>query len=497
MFTDYDDATIKHLNSLWTNFINTLVLEADKRKVLSFLNMAGIVTIDDKTKKVCIWLGNEFAIGNAKKFFEKQLNKIIKKDYNPVFSVKFIVYDGFQSGKKHPLQLDLKKHLKVTNIKKTTKSKSKTMDILSWFSKVRLDSAYRFDNLVVGRNNQMAYSSAVWAVENLGKLYNPMFIYWDVWLGKTHILQAIWNKINDEQSKKVILYMPTSNLIDDIVYSIRKNNVTDLQKRFKWIDVLILDDIQFLAGKERTQEIFHNIFNDFYTNKKQIILSSDKPPRDLITLEARLRSRFTQWFVVDIKKPDFETRIAILQKKLIEKGEENIESEFLDIIAKHITDNVRELEWALNLLITKRKMFWDLTEKDVLDTLKTLWYRQVDKNQIVIGNPSNANTKSTEKFEQIVEFVSKYYDVALMDVRWKSRRKEVSLTRQMLMYIAKKNFDWTLEKIWNFFGWKNHATVLYAVKNFERLIKNDSKLYNDFMVILDETWLNKWFASLK
>ena len=221
----------------------------------------------------------------------------------------------------------------------------------------------------------------------------------------------------------------------------------------------------------------------------KIILTSDRPPKELVTLEARLRSRFSWWFVVDIKQPDLETKIAILQKKLIEKGEDMIDSSLLEIVAKTVTNNIRELEGALNLLITRRQMFGELTEADVYDTLETLWYKKSKSAQIVPETASRHNKKSMKTFNEVVEYVANYYDIPVAEIRWKSRKKEISIARQMLMQIWKKYFNWTLEKIGDYFGWKNHASVLYSINTFERLLKNDKKIYNDYMIILEETML--------
>ena len=493
LIENYDEKKIEYLKNLWEKIIDKLILEDDKKKILSFLNKSWIIWIDEKNRKVYIWLANEFFIAQVKKIFQKQLNKIIKQIYNPNFSVNFIVYDKFQSWR-HPLQLNLTKFLwtkekeEKKEFKKNKNASSHT--VLNDFSINKFDYNYRFDTFIVWRNNQLAYSAAHAVAENLWQVHNPLFIYGDVWLGKTHLLQAIWNYIKKDDPSKTVLYMQTTNIIDDIIESIRKNKVTSFVKKFKDIDVIMFDDIQFLADKDRTQEIFHNIFNDFYTAKKQIILTSDRPPKELVTLEARLRSRFSWGFVADIKKPDLETKIAILQKKLIEKWEENIENEYLEIIAKAISDNIRELEWALNLLITRRNTFWELTETDVYDTLETLGYKKSKINSISVETAWRQNTKSNKNFGEIVDYVASYYDIAVADIRWKSRKKEVSLARQMLMTIWKKYFNWTLEKIGDHFGWKNHASVLYSINTFERNLKNDKKVYNDYLVILDETMLS-------
>ena len=166
-----------------------------------------------------------------------------------------------------------------------------------------------------------------------------------------------------------------------------------------------------------------------------------------------------------------------------------MDMKFLEIIAKAITNNVRELEWALNVLISRRKMFWELTEADVYDTLETLWYKKSKINEITPEVASRHNTKSVKNFNEIVEYVANYYDIPVSEIKWKSRKKEISIARQMLMQIAKKYFNWTLEKIGDYFWGKNHASVLYSINTFERLLKNDKKIYNDYMIILEETML--------
>lgn len=496
MFEDiienYDDKKLDYLKNIWQKVISKLILEEDEKKILSFLNKSWIIQIDDKSQKVFVWLSNEFFVAQVKKIFQKSLNKVVKEVYNPSFSVAFTVFDKFQSWR-HPLQLNLQKFLwtKKTKTEKTEiqHTNQDNTSVLTKFSKNKLDYSYRFDTFVVWRSSQLAYSAAMAVAENLGKVHNPLFIYGWVWLWKTHLLQAIWNYVTQNYKNKVVLYMQTTNLIDDIVEAIRKNKVNSFVKQFKDVDIIIFDDIQFLQDKERTQEIFHNIFNEFYSWKKQIVLTSDRPPKELVTLQARLRSRFARGFVVDIKQPDLETKIAILQKKLIEKWEENISMDFLEIIWKAITNNIRELEWALNLLITRRKMFGDLQEQDVYDSLETLWYKKNKSNTISSQTASRQNSKSKKNFWEIVEYVANYYDIPVNDIKGKSRRKEISQARQMLMMIGKKHFDRTLEKIWTYFWWKNHASVLYSINTFERMLKNDKKIYNDYMIITEETML--------
>ena len=208
---------------------------------------------------------------------------------------------------------------------------------------ILFDEKFMFDTFVAGSSSKMAFSAAQQTAEKPGLVYNPLFIYGQVGLGKTHLMQAIGNDIMRRYADKVVVYLPATKLIDEIVDATRKNKMHDLMQKLDNIDVLMIDDIQFIAEKEKTQEVFHNIFNDFQTKKKQIILTSDRAPRELTLLEERLRTRFAYGLVCDIKSPDYETRVAILQSKLASRGE-SIDNENLGLIAKHIKTNVRELE---------------------------------------------------------------------------------------------------------------------------------------------------------
>lgn len=484
---EYDSLKIEFLLNLWEKSIIKLATIEDTKKIVSFLNRWWIIWIDDKKQIIYVWIPNEFILLQARKFFKKSMNITIKEIYNINFSVEFVVYEKFQSWR-HKLQKDLSKILWIKKTNWNCNIDEKTKDKLQSHFWILFDPRYKFDNFIVWSNNQLAYSAAISIAENPGKVHNPFFIYWDVWLWKTHLLQAIGNYTIEKNKEKVVVYLPTSNLIDEIVLNIRKNTLSNLMKKLEEVDILILDDIQFLAWKDKTQEIFHNIFNDFHMKQKQIILSSDRPPKELDLLEARLRSRFSLWLITDIKKPDFETRMAIIISKLREKSEE-LDWEFVDIIAKYVNDNVREIEWAINIILTRKNLLWkELVENDIYEALETLWYRinWDSKIDAKINSADDMNTKSLKSFWNIVEYIWNYYWISVIDIKWENRKKEVSTARQMLMYIAKKHYWWTLEKIWLYFWWKNHATVIYAINNFEKLLKNNKKIYNDYHIIIND-----------
>lgn len=478
----YDDNKKKFLLWIWEETILNLSTQCDPKKIFSFLKNTGIVNIDDHDNVVYVWIPNEFTMAQVKKFLGKQIKESVKNIYNPQCDVKFVIYEPFNNW--WDLTADLKKLLNLKENKKEKTVEVKNANPATKIFGTSFDPTYTFDNFVAWSNNNFAFSAAKAVAQAPGTAYNPLFLYWDVWLGKTHLMQAIWNQIIANDPQKVVAYLPTSKLIDEVVESTKKNNLSGFLAKFNNIDVIMLDDVQFLAWKDKTQEIFHNIFNDFQAEKKQVILSWDRPPRELTNIEPRLKSRFGLGITVDIKAPDFETRIAILQSKLESKWEE-IDYDLLEIIAKYTTNNVRELEWVLNSLITRKKLLWcELTEDDVYECLKTAWYTPTEA-KTSINDVATWNARSTQNFGSIVDLVGQYYNLSTAEIKSDSRKKEITTTRQVLMLIAKKYFDRTYEKIWDYFGWKNHASVIYAVNNIEKKIKKDKNLAHDYNVFVE------------
>lgn len=478
----YDSEKKQYLKELRTKIILQLSTQQDHKKIVTFLSKAWIINIEDYDKKVYIGFANEFMLSNAKKIFNKSLKETVQTVYNPQYSVEYIVYPPFSNWSDLLIDLWQLLNIKATEKKNAKPTEKSLKDELYNYFWILFDPSFRFDNFIAWSNNQFAYSAAKAIAENPWNAYNPLFIYWNVWLGKTHLMQAIWNEIIQNNPDKVIIYLPATKLIDEIILAIKKQNLSSLMRKFDDVDALLIDDVQFLAWKDKTQEIFHNIFNDFHTKKKQIIFSSDRPPRELTQIEPRLKTRFAIWLVADIQAPDYETRIAILQSKL-EIKQETIDTDLLAIIAQHIKTNVRELEWALNILLTRKNLSWkEISEDDVYSCLKTLWYSIEQPN---IWNPNARNGKSQKNFDTIVEMVANYYSISVAELKSDSRKKEITTARQILMLIAKKHFRRTLEKIWMYFGWKNHATAIYAISNIEKKLKSDEDIQHDYQIFTE------------
>ncbi len=489
----YDTHTKKHLIQLWTEIIKFLDAKHDSKKIVTFLNKCAFIGIDEKEKVLHLGVPNEFVLSQVKKFFKKAINDGIHQTYNNDYSLNLVVYDDLQQGG-HELQIDLKKHLTTTietsSPNLTTNKKEATLKE-SWLSEyfgILFEKKYNFDNYVIWATNELAASAGKAIAENPGEVYNPFFIYGDVGLGKTHLMQAIGNHIIDNQPEKVIVYLPSTKFIDKIIHAVRFNKLDHFKQKLEEVDVLMIDDIQFLAGKDKTQEIFHNIFNDFYAKGKQIVITSDESPKALTLLEPRLQSRFSLGLVADIKAPDLETRMAILQSKA-QKKDIQLEEKHTEIIAEAVDTNVRELEWALNIVITKQQLLKrELTDDDIYNSLDTLWIQDTHRpwvqetiktqTQVVAAptiQPSTITNTSVSAYEKKLANIAAYYGLEIKNIKGNSRTKELSFARQCAMYIAKTQFNRSLQKIGNYFGGKNHSSVIYSIRKFEATIKKDAQ----------------------
>ena len=481
----YDQEKKDFLLWIWKDTVVNLATQCDVKKIFSFLKKVWIVNIDDQEKVVYIWVPNEFVMAQIKKYLWKQIKISVKNVYNDQFDTKFVIYEPFNNGGE--LTADLEKLLNIKEKSIAPTNKEAATKITNWLGQefgILFDPSFTFDNFIAGSSNRFAYSAAKAVADNPGWAYNPLFLYGWVWLWKTHLMQAIGNQIISNSSEKTIVYLPTSKLIDEIVVAIKKNNLPWFLSKFDNVDVLMVDDVQFLAGKDKTQEVFHNIFNDFQSKKKQIVISGDRPPKELTSLEPRLRSRFSLWLIVDIKSPDFETRIAILQSELESKWE-YMDDEIIEMIAKYVTNNVRELKWILLSLLSMKKLCWsELTPEFVDESLRNAGYI-TDRQDSETTQITPHSGRWVDDFSKIVEFVWNYYDIPVWEIKSDSRKKDIAIARQILMLIARDNFDRTLKKIWDYFGWKDHASVIYTLDTIKRQLKTDKNLAHDYTVFLE------------
>ncbi len=330
-----------------------------------------------------------------------------------------------------------------------------------------LNPRYTFKNFVIGPFNEMAQAAA-WAVsETPGTAYNPLFLYGGVGLGKTHILQAIGNKIIEDYSDKKVKYIPAERFISGIVNSIRNHNIESFKLEHQKIDVLIVDDIQFLAGKEKTQEEFFHLFNSLYEKNRQIILSSDRLPKAIPSLEERLRSRFEGGMIADIGLPDYETRLAILKTKAKQRGI-NLPEKILSFISSNIKNNIRELEGALNRLVAYQKLNNKIPD---LETAKSLLKK-------IIQAPRKIVTPN-----QLIKLVTEFYDLREKDLLASSRKKEIVKPRQVVMYLLREELKSSYPAIGRKLGGKDHTTVIYGCEKISEELKKNGSLVEEIRLI--------------
>jgi len=330
-----------------------------------------------------------------------------------------------------------------------------------------LNPRYTFDNFVVGSFNELAHAAALAVSDNPGFTYNPLFIYGGVGLGKTHLVQAIGNKINDGGKKKKVRYISSEKFISSIVAAIRSNNIESFKNNLSTTDVLIIDDVQFLAGKNKTQEEFFHAFNALYEKNKQIVLSSDRPPNAIPELEERLRSRFEGGMIADVSLPDYETRLVILKNKVQEKNIE-ISEDILEYIAANVKKNIRELEGALNRLMIFNKLN---SKTPDLETSKKLL-------KGFIFSPFDV-----ANYKKIIETVAKFYNMEEKSLFDPTRRKEIVKPRQIAMYLLRKELKYSFPAIARKFGGKDHTTAIYAYKKVLQENEENNKLTEELNLI--------------
>jgi len=325
-----------------------------------------------------------------------------------------------------------------------------------------LNPNYTFDTFVIGNSNRFAHAACLGAAESPGVAYNPLFLYGGVGLGKTHLMHAIGHFVRNHSQNTTVMYISSENFTNELIKSIQRNKMDEFRKKYRNVDVLLIDDIQFISKKERTQEEFFHTFNDLYESQKQIIISSDKPPQEIEQLEERLRSRFEWGLIADIQPPDLETRIAILREKAATKGYPNIDHKIHEYIATKSVSNIRKLEGALTKVITfaefsKKEITLALAAESLKDYLK--------ENSIQQVTP-----------ESIIEAVCNRFSLTTEQLCSRRRSKDIAYPRQLCMYLMRELTDLSLHDIGNILGGRDHTTVLYAFRIVSEQSADDNEL---------------------
>jgi chromosomal replication initiator protein len=386
--------------------------------------------------------------------YNSLINKTIREILGPNVKLSYVIADKIESEIE---EQSFSKNIEETKSVKVSNEKAQEKNNIDSF----LNPRYTFDNFIKGEGNQLARAAAGAISDNPGGTsFNPLFIYGGVGLGKTHLIQAIGNEILKQYPYKKVIYLSSDIFTIQFVESIQSNKVNDFSNFYRKMDVLIIDDIQFLIGKEKTQDLFFHIFNTLHQSRKQIILSSDKPPKDLKGLDDRLISRFQWGLTTDIQPPDLETRIAILRRKASDYGM-NISNDILEYIAANITSNIRELEGCLIKLLANAS----LSSKEINIELAKKTVKEVATDR-----------KFNISIDVITKTVCGYLNIEENKLRDKTRKKEVVLARQLAMYLSKEMTKSSLKTIGLNFGGRDHSTVIHSCSSIEESILKDTSI---------------------
>ena len=384
------------------------------------------------------------------------------------------------TGKEYEIQFVSEDDDKLNEIHNASIDNGQKKKTKSLAEKAGLNPKYTFDTFVVGGNNNFAHAASLAVAESPGEVYNPLFLYGGVGLGKTHLMHSIAHFILDKNPKKKVLYVTSETFTNELIDALRNGKTAgnesamlNFRDKYRNIDVLLIDDIQFIIGKESTQEEFFHTFNHLHTLGKQIIIYSDKPPKDIETLESRLRTRFEWGLIADISSPDYETRMAILQKKIeldhLEKY--NIKNDVLDYIAANVKSNIRELEGSLNKLIALYKLNNNNNPIDIALAAEAL------KDIISSDNRREVTP------ELILDIVADHFGITVADLKSKKRDSEIAVPRQICMYLMRTMTDTALKGIGAVLGGKDHSTVKYGVEKIAKDIESDEMMANTINII--------------
>jgi len=442
---------------LWQSVLAQIQLNISSANFATWFRNTGVVS--QKNGRITICVPNSFAKEWLKNKYGRTIFKILRELDQEIKEVEYTIG---------------KADLKI--LKRTPASFLETGQLEFQEFKINKESnlnpRYTFDSFVVGTFNDLAQAAA-WAVsKNPGSVYNPLFVYGGVGLGKTHLLEAIGNEILKNFSQKKVKYLPAEKFISGVVSSIRNREIETFKLKYKEIDVLIIDDVQFLAGKEKTQEEFFHIFNTLYEKNKQIILSSDRPPKAIPSLAERLRSRFEGGMTADIGYPDYETRIAILKAKLQER-KIDFSEDILSYVASNIQKNIRELEGAINKLAAYQKTNDQFLN---LETAKSLL-----KN--VLFSPGKAIS-----VKKIIQSVVEFYDLKEKELLSSSRKKEIVKPRQVAMFLLREELKNSYPSIGRKFGGKDHTTAIHSYEKILKEIAANENLNNEISAIKERIY---------
>lgn len=419
------------LSEIWEKTLNITKAELTEVSFNTWLKCIEPISMNSDT--IILGVPNDFTKGILEARYKVLISNAMKLVVPQKYEIEFIVNNDEN----------------IRNLNRRIQNKTHEPNLASQQDDTNsqfLNPKYTFDTFVIGNSNRFAHAASLAVAESPAKAYNPLFIYGGVGLGKTHLMHAIGHYILDNNPNANVVYVSSEKFTNELINSIKDDKNVAFRNKYRHVDVLLIDDIQFIAGKESTQEEFFHTFNDLYEANKQIILSSDRPPKEIPTLEDRLRSRFEWGLIADIQPPDFETRIAILKKKA-DMEHLNISNDVMVFIANKIQSNIRELEGALIRVVA----YSSLTNKEISIDLASEAIKDIISNK-------------TQKItvDLIQDVVASYFNLRIDDFKSKRRTKNVAFPRQIAMYLARKFTDLSLPKIGDEFGGRDHTTVIHA-----------------------------------
>ena len=435
------------LNELWQKTLNIIKGELTEVSFNTWIKCVVPYTISNNSIRLGVPnnFTKEILESRYKSLIENSINIISSKNYNVVF---FIISEEAAE-------------IENSGSKKESEKPSNNKGLNSNDISASLNPKYTFDSFVIGNSNRFAHAASLAVAESPAKAYNPLFIYGGVGLGKTHLMHAIGHFILKNNPNSKVEYVSSEKFTNELINSIKDDKNAEFRNKYRNVDVLMIDDIQFIAGKERTQEEFFHTFNALHESNKQIILSSDRPPKEIPTLEDRVRSRFEWGLIADIQPPDFETRIAILKKKA-DVENLNIPNEVMVYIANKIKSNIRELEGALIRIVA----YSSLTNKEITVDLAS------EALKDIISNKSSKQIT----IDLIQDVVSSYYNLRVDDFKSQRRTRNVAFPRQIAMYLCRKLTDMSLPKIGEEFGGRDHTTVIHAYEKISESLNDNNDL---------------------
>jgi len=426
------------LKELWNNVLEILESELSEIGFMTWLKPLEPVSLKDET--ISIIVDSVFMKDMLESKYISLIENAILISTGNKHKVVFLLPNQQESSEKN---------VDYNNINKPTSNN------------FALNPEYTFSKFVIGSNNRFAHAAAVAVAESPSNAYNPLFLYGESGLGKTHLMHAIGHFISENNKKKKVMYVQSENFTNEFINAIKNNTSQKFREKYRKIDVLLMDDIQFIAGKKQTQEEFFHTFLTLYENKKQIVISSDKPPHKIETLEDRLKTRFESGLITDIASPDYETRIAILRKKSLD---ENIvvPDEVLEYISKNFVSNIRILQGALTRIIAYASLV------DGIITLKL--------TETVLKDIINKQNEEEISIPIIITVVSKYFGITPKEMTSKTRSRNIAYPRQIAMYISRKHTNTSLPRIGKQFGGRDHSTVIHACDKIKTSIKRDKEV---------------------